>query len=293
MRWLALGTLAVLGFTACGSDTTLGGSSGESGAGAQSGSGGQGGSAGSASAGSSSGGSSSSTGGSAGQDAGVSAPGWQSAYVDGAQSFSCDADLETLKAQLSTWLEFDGVTLAVGFEQVGNNQNPLVARFDGDTQTYCVKHETSGPDGRAWGLTWDGGSTAYVVYTIVGGGTELENRGGWLSSYAPGAISGGGSKVSYVGKINAGDGELARGTFIIAVKSDNKVNSHSPAGPITVLESGDVEFLGSSAHKPIDVNQKPMDCTDYPFSSRYRFSPDLDQVICADCTNCQSATPCQ
>jgi len=59
----------------------------------------------------------------------------------------------------------------------------------------------------------------------------------------------------------------------------------------TLLE---VEFLGESAHKPIDADGKnAMDCTDYPFSSRYRFSLDLTALDCADCTNCISEKPCE
>ncbi len=189
-------------------------------------------------------------------------------------------------------LTFGDTTIYVGFEQDGQNQNPVFARFDGGAKVYCEHHETEGPDGRALGLTWDGGDFAYVVYTIVGGGTSLEGKGGWVPSYAPGAISGGGSKVSYVGNVETTSGTLTAGTFIIAVKSDNKVNSHGPRGAVTVLADGNVEFLGASAHKPLDDGWVAMDCTDYPFDSRYRLSPELDVLKCADCTNCTSKKPC-
>jgi hypothetical protein len=143
------------------------------------------------------------------------------------------------------------------------------------------------------GITWDGGDVAYVVYTIVGGGSALEGKGGWLSSYAPGAISGGGPKVSYVGQVEVTYGTLQAGTFIIAVTSDNEVNSHSPAGAVTVLQNRNIEFLGESAHKPIDADgSHGMECTDYPFSSRYRLSADLSALMCADCTNCIPQLPC-
>ena len=153
---------------------------------------------------------------------------------------------------------------------------------------------SEGPDGRALGVTWDGGDVAYVVYTIVGGGSALESatQGGWIPAYAPGAISGGGPKVSYVGRVDVADGSLMSGTFVIAVKSDNKVNSHSVSGPVTVLKDKNVEFLGSSAHKPIDVDLTAMDCTDYPFESRYVLTPDLTAVVCAQSTNCTSQRPC-
>lgn len=280
---------SLIGCSDSGNGAGQGGSGGTSSNGGNAGSGASGGS----SNGGSSNGGDSGSGGDGGRDAGPSAPGWLSDYVDGSSAISCSADLESLRAQAAPRVEIDGVTLVVGYEQVGDNQNPLVVRFEGDDQIYCRRHETSGPDGRAWGVTWNGGAVAYVVYTVVGGGTELENRNGWLSSYAPGSISGGGPRVSYVGRVSVADGELESGSLIIAVKSDNKVNSHSPAGAITVRADGNVEFLGSSAHKPIDVNQKAMSCTDYPFNSRYVFTPALDQVLCADCSNCESTSPCE
>lgn len=223
---------------------------------------------------------------------GPSADGWDEAYVDGGVGIGCDQDLATMLGAGAPSLAFDDVTLVVGFEQVGDNQNPIVARFDGDAPVWCQRHETEGPDGRALGITWDGGEAAYVVYTIVGGGSSLEGKGGWVPSYAPGAISGGGPKVSYVGRVSAVDGALVSGSFIIAVKSDGTVNSHTPAGAVTVQPDGNVRFSGGSAHKPIDEGWVAMDCTDYPFDSTYVLSPDLSAMVCAECTNCDSQRPC-
>lgn len=224
---------------------------------------------------------------------GPSAEGWQQAFVEGGVGFGCDASFAELDGGTAPRVQIEDTTLFVGFEQIGDNQNPLVVRFDGDQQVYCARHESEGPDGRALGLTWDGGDHAYVVYTIVGGGSSLEGKGGWLPSYAPGGISGGGPKVSYVGRVSVSDGVLQSGTFVIAVKSDNTVNSHGPTAAPTVLETGEIQFLGESAHKPIDVDGQAMDCTDYPFTSKYLLSPDLGSVVCAECSNCVSSTPCE
>ncbi len=228
------------------------------------------------------------------QPPGPSADGWMSDYVDGGVGgLSCEDDGAAFESSGAPRVTIGGATIYVGFEQIGDNQNPIVARVDDGQKVWCQIHETEGPDGRALGITWDGGDTAYVVYTIVGGGSSLEGKGGWLPSYAPGAISGGGPKVSYIGKVAADDGTLESGTFIIAVKSDNKVNSHGPSGPVTVLEDGNVEFLGGSAHKPIDADGKTsMNCTDYPFDSKYVLSPNLDSLVCAQCTNCEAQMPC-
>lgn len=225
---------------------------------------------------------------------GPSAAGWISDFQQGSAALSCDDLPGDFLASEAARVEVGESTVYVGYEQVGQNQNPIVARFDGEELIYCLAHEEEGPDGRAEAITWNGGDIAYVVYTVVGGGTSFEGMGGWLGSYAPGPISGGGPKVSYLGKVDITNGELLSGTFIIAVKSDNTVNSHSPEGPATVLENGNIEFLGASAHKPIDADGKnAMECTDYPFSSRYVLSPDLDALVCAECTNCQSQLPCE
>ena len=225
---------------------------------------------------------------------GTPAPGWESAFVDGGVGFACDDDEASLIAAGVPAVGFADAVVYVGFEQIGDNQNPLVARFDAGAQTYCQRHETEGPDGRALGLTWDGGELAYVVYTVVGGGTSLEGKGGWLASYAPGAISGGGPKVSVVGRVNVGDGSLERASFVIAVLSDGKVNSHTPRAAPTVLADGNVEFLGASAHKPIDADgQTAMACGDYPFDSRYVLGPDLSALACASCSNCAAQQPCE
>lgn len=226
---------------------------------------------------------------------GMSAAGWESVYVDGGVGgLDCEQGEADMAASGAPSLRFGDTTIYVGYRQLGDNQDPVVARFDGGTKVWCRTHETEGPDGRALALTWNGGDHAYVVYTIVGGGSSLEGKGGWLSAYAPGSISGGGPKVSVVGRVAVDDGALASATFVIAVKSDNQVNSHGPRGAVTVLDDGNVEFLGSSAHKPIDADgQQAMDCTDYPFDSKYVFSPDLSTLVCADCSQCVSQQPCE
>ena len=225
---------------------------------------------------------------------GPSAEGWRSAYADGGVGVRCGDSAQDMEAAGAPSLTVGETTLFVGYQQDGQNQNPVVARFDAGEPVWCAHHETEGPDGRALGITWDGGEAAYVVYTIVGGGSSLEGKDGWLSAYAPGAISGGGPKVSYVGRVLTNDGGLESGSFIIAVKMDGKVNSHNPADAVTVLQDGDIEFRGGSAHKPIDANgQQSMDCTDYPFDTRYRLSPDLSSLSCADATNCVAEQPCE
>ena len=133
-------------------------------------------------------------------------------------------------------------------------------------------HERESPDGRTYGLTWDGGPIAYVVYTIGDGG--------------------GSSKVSFIGEVETQFGTLTRGGFVIARKMDGKTNTHGPADAITVLDDGRLEFHGESAFQPMNPDRSIMDCSDYPFFSKYVFSADLKALECSSCTNCVSAVPC-
>lgn len=239
----------------------------------------------------------------AGEAAAPSIPGgraWTSDYAEARIDVSsngneCQVSAEMLDRSALARASIGDVRIYAGYDQVsGDNQDPVVARVDGGVVTWCRHHENDPPDGRALGVAWDGGERAYVVYTVVGGGTDLE-KVGWFRSYGGhAAISGGGVKVSVLGQVNARTGELSSATHIIAIKDGNKVNSHVPAGPPSVLADGSVEFRGESAHKAIGADgKKPMLCTDYPFDTTYRFSADLEQLICAECSNCTGNTlPC-
>lgn len=223
---------------------------------------------------------------------GAPAAGWERAYVDGSTGVACSMSLAEMQAAGAPALGFGDATIVVGFEQVsGNNQDPVVARFDAGLQTYCRYHETGGPDGRAVGLTWDGGAAAYVVYTVVGGGSGLESAAtnGWLPSYG----NGGGPKVSFLGRLDAVTGDLDAGTFIIAKKENGETNTHGPAAAPTKLAAGGVELLGESAFQPMNPDLSIMDCSDYPFSTRYRFDDALTTLTCSSSTNCTSTTPCE
>lgn len=208
----------------------------------------------------------------------------------------CSVDANALEASNIARVSHQGSTLFAGYAQTsGNNQDPVVALVtDGETQ-WCKLHENDGPDGRALGLAWDGGDVSYVVYSIVGGGSDLEKRGGWLDSYAPGAISGGGPKVSVLGRVDTETGELLSSTFILAVTMAGKVNGMKPRSAPEVMADGSVAFLGSSSHKPIGIDRKnSMTCTDYPFDATYRFTADLTEIVCAESTQCSgNDLPCQ
>ncbi len=219
------------------------------------------------------------------------APGWEKVFDPEPAGINCAMSAAEMAAAGAASLSFGDATIYIGFEQIGQNQDPVFARFDGGESSYCEHHERESPDGRAYGLTWDGGPIAYVVYTIVGGGSAFDARaqGAWLDRYGDG---GGSSKVSFIGEVETQFGTLTRGGFVIARKMDGKTNTHSPADAITVLDDGRLEFHGESAFQPMNPDRSIMECSDYPFFSKYIFSADLKTLECSSCTNCVSAVPC-
>jgi hypothetical protein len=233
------------------------------------------------------------------------APGWEKAFAAGGVGVSCASSLDEMIASGAPSLTSGNTRIFVGFQQSGNNQDPVFRRFDGGTEKYCEHHEKQGADGRAVGLTWDGGPTAYVVYTIVGGGTDLEKaaKGGWIGSYGDG---GGSSAVSVIGEVEVEFGTLKRATFVPAKKtSGTKTNTLKPADAVSVLADGTLEFLGSSAYSPLNPDKTPMclGTVDYPKSIDPaddkgpsflgRFSPDLSKLLCGTTVGCsQIKQPC-
>lgn len=219
------------------------------------------------------------------------ASGFQKAFSKSGVGINCSMSAAQMKSAGAPSLTFGTATVFVGFEQVGDNQNPVFARFDNDTKTYCERHEQEPPDGRALGVTWDGGPKAYVVYTIVGGGSafDAKAKGQWLDRYGDG---GGSSKVTFLGEVDAAAGTLTRGTFVIAKKQDGKTNTHTPSDAAIVRSDGTIEVHGDSAFQPMNPDRSIMSCTGYPFFTTYVFASDLKTLTCSSSTNCTAKVPC-
>lgn len=222
---------------------------------------------------------------------GALAAGWQKAFAAGSAALDCAMTFDAASKTSAPRLTIGGATLFVGYQQVSSaNQDPVVRRFDGATARWCVRHEQQSPDGRALGVTWDGGATAYVVFTIVGGGSDLDKAatGGWLASYG----NGGGAKVAVVGQLDAATGALARASFVIAKLSSGKTNTFNPTDAPIRLANGDVELDGDSAFQPIQPDRALQACTGYPFHAKYVLAGDLATARCATSTDCTSNAPC-
>jgi len=229
---------------------------------------------------------------------------FRKAFKDGGVGVTCELTYSQMVQSGAPSLTVGNTTLFVGFQQYGNNQDPVLFRFDNQVKVYCEHHEAQSPDGRALGITWDGGPTAYLVYTITGGGTAFDTlaKGGWISSYGNGGAS---SKVAVIAQVETQFGTVQRATFVPARRQSGTItNSLSPADAVTVLTDGTLEFVGSSAFAPLNPDRSPM-ClanTEYPAaldgkqgpSYLARFSADLSSALCASTAGCSLVQkPCK
>ena len=229
---------------------------------------------------------------------------FRTAFDKEAFGTTCEASLDELIAAGAPMVEVGGTTLVVGFQQYGNNQDPVFLRFDGKEKVYCEHHEKEPPDGRAHGVTWDGGPTAYVIYSVVGGGTAFDGhaKGGWIDRYGDG---GGSSKVTVIASVETAFGTVERASFVPAKRQmGTKTNTLAPAGAIRVLQDGTLEGVGFSAFAPLNGDRSVM-CvpdTEYPAaldgaegpSYLARFTPDFASVVCASTAGCSKVTtPCE
>lgn len=266
----------------CGDSDDSGGSAGGS----------SGGSAGS-SGGSSQGGSSGAGG---GTPTGSGDGNWRKSFNSDGVGVTCEMSFDEISQTGAPSLSSGGTTIFVGFQQEGNNQDPVFFRFDDKQKVYCEHHEHESPDGRALGITWDGGPKAYVVYTVTGGGTAFDTlaSAGWVSSYGDG---GGSSKVAVIAEVETQYGTVQKATFVPAKRDNNtKTNTLVPADSVSVLTDGALEFVGNSAFGPLNPDKSAMCVPDseYPAaldgamgpSYLARFSTDLSSVVCASTAGC-------
>lgn len=215
--------------------------------------------------------------------------GFSYAFSPDPVAFDCSEGAGAWLAKNVTHVTVGGSTMFVGYEQVGGtDQDPIVARADGDAIVFCEHSKKGGGvDGRAYGVTWDGGDRLYVVYTIVGGGTLFDTvcAGGWLSSYGNGGAS---AKATVIGRVDAKTGVVMNGTFVeskLTKSGQLKTNTLLPADAIHVLANGNLQFIGKPSYCTLNPDQSlmcdPSVSADYPADYRAQFTPDLTTMLCA------------
>ncbi len=219
-------------------------------------------------------------------------PAFQVAWQSG--SLDCTMSAAAMATSDAAAVTVGASTIYAGWKQVaGNNQDPFLARVDNGGIAWCVGVEAESPDGRAYGLAWDGGPTLYVVYSVDGGGTALDGVGGWLPAYGS-AGGGGGPKVAVIAKHDPDSGALQRATFVPAQLPSGKINTLAPRA-FTVTTAGEVELLGDPTFSTLNPDKTRMCASgsEYPSGYRVRFPADLGTPICAQTETCGAVTtPC-
>lgn len=213
-------------------------------------------------------------------------PSFQVAWGSG--RLDCSMSAAAMAQSGAASVTFGSSTIYVGWSQVSaTNQDPFIARVNGGAIAWCLAAEAQSPDGRAYGVAWDGGSSLYAVYSVVGGGTAFDGKGGWLPSYGAGG-SGGGPVVSVIARHDPTSGAIQRATFIPAqLASTGKINTLSPRA-FTVTSDGSIEFLGAPAFAPLNPDKTRMCApgSEYPSGYLVRFPPDLGTPSCAQTESC-------
>jgi hypothetical protein len=228
---------------------------------------------------------------------------WEKAFSEGGVGVTCEKTYDEMVASGAPSITRGKTTIFVGFQQYGNNQDPVFFRFDDGQKVYCEHHEKESPDGRAHGITWDGGPIAWVVYSITGGGTAFDtlSKGGFIDRYGDGGNS---SAVTVIGEVETQFGTVQKSTFVPAKREmGTKTNTLKPADALTVLTDGSLELLGKSAFAPLNPDKSVMcvPMTEYPSAfdgadgPNYlgRIQPDLKTMLCASTAGCSLVkTPC-
>jgi len=124
-------------------------------------------------------------------------------------------------------------TLYIGtWQRSGNNQDPIIASFDSvnpSNNWVRTDYESTGADGRGYGLFWDG-SNLYGVFSVDGtqgaASEDFRRVSGsatqqWLRSYG----QGGGPKVGVVARINPANGTMDAAAYFSARLSSGNSNS--------------------------------------------------------------------
>jgi hypothetical protein len=149
-------------------------------------------------------------------------------------TFSCKDSEATIRAKNGPRVTFGSSTIYIGYQQVSSiNQDPRMVRFDNGVRTWCkTDYDTTGADGRGYGLLWNGSSILYAAFSTDGTqGTSSQDfrrfaTNGWLTTYG----RGGGRKVAILARIDPKTGNVLNATFLSALLSNGESNSLAVKG---------------------------------------------------------------
>ncbi|WP_448519240.1 Ig-like domain-containing protein [Rhodoflexus sp.] len=225
-----------------------------------------------------------------------------SIVTSGAPMFNCGMSEAAIAATGAARLTIAGSTYYIGTRQVTSiNQNPIMAKFTGGVLDWCREdYETTGADGRGYGLFWSG-TDLYAVFSTDGTqGTIAEDfrrftGSGWLKTYTDASPGGGGGpKVAVILKIDraTGEGIAGQGTFITARTSTDRTNSLQ-VRDITVNSSGNLVVRADSWFSPRRTDRTAMTQTgtgNSPFDYTLILTPNLTTAVCASAVGWDNGT---
>lgn len=206
-----------------------------------------------------------------------------------AKTFSCsDSEQELIDKGVTHVKNGDGIVY-IGYRQLGENKDPITAKFTSGNQDWCkTDYEVSNDDSTGYGLLWYD-DYLYGIFTSTGtqGSVNEDFRefagSGWLSSYG----AGGGAKISVIARIDIETGEPQYATFVSAVLSSG--NSNSLLVKDIYSNGTNLVVECDSWWSPRSADKKGMSCPDgtkTPIHYRLEFDYDLSTVYEA------SAPPC-
>lgn len=213
----------------------------------------------------------------------------QVSIPDGVAKFNAGNSEAEIAATGAARITFGTQTVYIGTNQVSSiNQNPIVASFDSanpDNNWIRTDYEVTGADGRGLGIAWDG-NNLYAVFTVDGTqGTKSEDfrraaddaEQAWLRSYG----SGGGAKVSVLGRIDPTNGELLDAAYLSAILSSGNSNTLT-VEDIDLNSNGNLVVSAQSFFSPRRPDGSALTQTtpgSSPFAYTVEISPDLKRVI--------------
>ncbi|MFM7426879.1 MAG: M10 family metallopeptidase C-terminal domain-containing protein, partial [Elainella sp.] len=203
--------------------------------------------------------------------------------------FSASASEATIAATAAARIQLGSQTIHIGTEQVSSiNQNPVIVSFDAQNPANNWRrtdYETTGSDGRGYGLFWSS-SQLYALFSVDGtqGTPDQDFRrasGGatqtWLQSYG----AGGGAKVTVLARLDPTTGTMTDAVYLSARLSDGRSNSLA-VDSLTTNPAGNLVVNAQSFFAPRRPDGQAMTQTtpgSSPFAYQLEITPDLKTVI--------------
>ncbi|MEP0789922.1 hypothetical protein NDA00_17610 [Funiculus sociatus GB2-M2] len=204
-------------------------------------------------------------------------------------TFSCNDSEATIRAKNGPRVTFGSSIIYIGYQQVSSiNQDPRMVRFDNGVRTWCkTDYDTTGADGRGYGLLWNGSSILYAAFSTDGTqGTSSQDfrrfaTNGWLTSYG----QGGGRKVAILARIDPKTGNVLNATFLSALLSNGESNSLDVKG--LSWTGTNLVIQADSYFAPRRPNKTAMTCIGTsPLQYKAQFTSDLRTVVQASALGC-------